>query len=36
MFDWMVHGELEVLAYIREEPHYIHVMDNLAFPRVIV
>jgi len=36
MDDWMAHGELEILAYIRVKDHYIHVLDSLAFPRLMV
>jgi hypothetical protein len=34
MDDWMAHGELEILAYVMVEAHYIHVLDSLAFPRL--
>ena len=36
IFDWMAQGELEILAYIRVEVHYIHRLESLAFPRIIV
>jgi hypothetical protein len=36
MDDWMAQGNLKILAYIRVEAHYIHIMDNLAFPLLIV
>jgi hypothetical protein len=36
MGDWMAHGKLEILAYIRVEAHHIHILDSLAFPRVTV
>jgi hypothetical protein len=36
MDDWMPHGEPEILAYIRVEDYYIHILDSLAFPPLIV
>ena len=36
MDEWMAHGELEILAYIRVEAHYIHILESLAFSRLIV
>ena len=36
MDDGMTDGELEVLLYVREEAHYIHVLDSLNFQCLIV
>jgi len=36
MYDGMAHGDLEVIADVRVEDHYIHALDLLAFPRHIV
>jgi hypothetical protein len=36
MDDCMAHGELEILAYVRVEDHYVHILESLAFPRLIV
>jgi hypothetical protein len=32
----MAHGELEILADVRVDAHYIHVLDSLTIPRLIV
>jgi hypothetical protein len=34
--DWMANGELEILPYLGVEAYYIHILDTLAFPRLIV
>ena len=36
MDDWMAHEELEILDYIRVKGHYSHVLESLAFPRLMV
>ena len=36
MDDWVAHGELDILAYIRVEAYYIYILDSLAFQCVIV
>jgi hypothetical protein len=36
MDDWMTHGELEIPAYLMVEAHYVHILDILAFPRLMV
>jgi len=32
MDDWMAHVELEILAYLRVEAHYVYMLNSLAFP----
>jgi len=36
MDDWMAHRELELLACMWVQPEYIHVLDSLAYPHLIV
>ena len=36
MDDWKAHGELQILAYVRVEAHYVQILDSLAFPCLIV
>jgi hypothetical protein len=36
MDDRMSHRELEILAHVRIEAHYVYILNSLAFPSLIV
>jgi len=36
MDEWVIHGEIETLAYIRDKTHEIYILSGLKFPWLLV